>query len=508
MKDEQNFEVELMSDESKFIELYPVTASGSNILLDPWQRGYARDKGHLQLVKKSRRTGFTFVEAAKGLARSQTRISDSIPYAYEKHFISRNLGEAQEFITVARIIYDCLPSQRRLRIVNETKRELIFEDIRGRRTRLKAHTANDPRGIGGDLTYDEAAFLRNFSKLYSAGQWVTARGGDIAIGSSPGAASGHFYEMCENKDNRFSGFRRRNIPWWLSHRLCVDVARAAKEASSMATRDRVYEFGTPEIIRIFDSAAIADFQQESECMYADESATFFPYELIGSCSVGEFGADMKDSDVTMAFSYCKDEPDESFWRWVKANTKGRLEGGFDVGRRRDLSALVLTDAYSGVREVRAVVTLDRKDFPSQERVINDCIRIAKPMVIRYEENGLGMEMGERLKKQWGSLIELVTSSAPWKLRAATHLKYLFEKRGIRIPDEPDLVNNIHSIKKTINEHTSNIMFGSDATLHHGDITWALILACYADGETMIEKFEPAFGKNTRIRATPFDYDYA
>ena len=152
------FEQQLLRDEAKFIESYPVTQAGDHIDLEFWQREYIRDPSSMKITNKSRRTGFTFVESAKGLYRSQNIIRDSMPYVYEKHFISRNLIEAQDMIVVARWIYDCLPTHRRLAMVSETKRELIFEDYKGRRTRLRAHTSNDPRGIGGDIAFDEAAF--------------------------------------------------------------------------------------------------------------------------------------------------------------------------------------------------------------------------------------------------------------------------------------------------------------------------------------------------------------
>lgn len=482
MNEIRDFEKPLLTDEAKFIETYCSDASGEFITYDHWQRDYVCDRSRLKIVKKSRRTGFTFADTGQGLYRSQHYIGKSAPYVYEKHFISRNLNDTREKITVARYLYDCLPAQRKLSIVSETKTELIFEDYRGRLTRLKAHTANDPRGIGGDISFDEAAFIKNFRKLYAAGQLVTARGGDTVIGSSPGSASGLFWEIYENKGGSkvdYSKFSRRNIPWWLSRTLCKDVLRASIEAPGLATHERVYQFGTEQIIGIFETMLLEDFQQECECFYADESSTFFPYELLRECEESNYGEDAKDGEVKLPCRIQEGEPSEEFWKWVRSNRQGIFECGYDVGRKRDISALIVTDKANSHRQVRAIVKLKSLAFDIQEKIINDCIRIIQPIAFRFDNTGMGMNLGERLEQRHGSMFERVNFTAPSKALMATNLKYEFEKRTITIPSWGELTNNIHSIKKEVNERTANISFEADANDHHGDLAWALALACYS-----------------------------
>lgn len=474
----KDFEKPLLNDEAKFIENYCSTPSGGFITYDLWQRDYVRDRSTRKIVKKSRRVGFTFADAAQGLYRSQHVIRDSAPYVYEKHFVSRNLNDTREKVAVARYLYDCLPSQRKLRIVSETKTELIFEDYKGRLTRLKAHTANDPRGIGGDISFDEAAFIKNFKKLYAAGQLVTARGGDLIIGSSPGGASGLFFEIFENKGDNYSRFKRKSIPWWLSKSLCIDVLRASIEAPQLLTKDRVRRFGTDTLIGIFETMPLSDFQQECECFYADESATYFPYELLESCEEPDFGTDASDAEVKLLFHHVEDEPTSSFWQWLRSNKRGMLEVGYDVGRKKHVAALVATDTVNGVREVRAVVIMSRKEFGTQEKVIDECIRIAQPAAFRFDATGLGMNLGEVLAKKHGSMFECVNFTGPIKQQMMTSIHRQLEKKTMRMPAWRYLSDNLHSIKKEMNEQTAHITFDSDSSEHHGDAAWALGLTCY------------------------------
>jgi phage FluMu gp28-like protein len=171
-----------------------------------------------------------------------------------------------------------------------------------------------------------------------------------------------------------------------------------------------------------------------------------------------------------------DEPTSEFWQWVRSNKRGKLEAGYDVGRTKHVSALVITDTLNGIRDVRAVVILANKEFGVQEKVINECIRITQPVAFRFDHKGLGMDLGERLAKRHGSMFYRIDFTNENKVQMVTNLKYQLEQRTIRIPSWSELVDNIHSIKKEVNERTTNVMFESDSTVHHGDAAWALMLA--------------------------------
>jgi hypothetical protein len=109
------------------------------------------------------------------------------------------------------------------------------------------------------------------------------------------------------------------VPWWLCRFFCNDIERAAIEAPTLETEERVARFGRPTIVEQFDSLPLEDFQQELECRFVDESYSFYPYDLI---------LPNTREDLTL----CDDFSDLPF-------PEGRLVAGFDVGRSHDRSEL-------------------------------------------------------------------------------------------------------------------------------------------------------------------------
>jgi phage FluMu gp28-like protein len=474
-------------DEAKFIELLSSDPFGRGIDLDYYQTAYIRDSSSLICVKKSRRIGFSWLEALTGLVRSQTVVRTTMPYVYAKYFISRNLDESKEKITLARVFYDMLPSTHRLRLVSDQKTELVFEDNYGRRSRLKALTAQPPRGPGGDVNIDEAAWIRNIREIYESALYIIGEQSSmqLTIGSSPAGNSGLFYDISSNRQNAdgtimYPGFKRYVIPWWLSRMLCRDVYTAAKEAPRMTTRERVMKYGTDKLIAVFNNTTLGNFGRESECRESDESSVFLSYELINTCTEASWSSDPNDKDAKYFFRYFDNDKDDAptdlFWESIRNACTGIVEIGYDVGRSEDISAMVITECIGDRRYVRALLHLKRSGFTTQKAILRMAIRVIKPFALRIERNGIGMMLAEELVTEFGTTVEGIDQTNASKVWIANAISVAFQKRDIAIPSHDVLIDHLHSMQEVV--EGSLIRYEADSSQHHGDIFWALGLCFY------------------------------
>jgi phage FluMu gp28-like protein len=486
---------EALRDESNFCETLLSDKDGHALELDPWQRSYIREQSPYVAVVKTRQGGFSYGSAAKGLARTHIR-----PF-YEKYFVSKSLEEAKRKIQYASELHANLPLGFKLRLVTDAKTELAFQDSMGRISRLKALSSKEPRGMDGDIDIDEIAHFSNARKVFEAATGLVIRGGNrqLSIGSSPLAKSDILYEVITNHEHRYNQFKVYSIPWWLCTALCVNIREAALRARGMPIKERVAVYGSPAIKRAFEMLPLDAFIQEYECGFMDEMSAFMPYELIWSCNEVNYGTDDKELEVEYMFDYReirepkndgKDITDlngrvlnESFWQWVRRHCKGYVEIGFDIGRKRDLSAIVVTDEISGVKEVRAVVTMDRAPFGIQENVLSQAITIVKPKKCRIDNGGMGMPVAEEMINRHGeNVVESIGFTNQNKSQMATNIKARFEKHKIKIPGWQPLENHIHSIRRYVSEK-GLITYEADSSDHHGDIYWALALTDLRPMET-------------------------
>lgn len=122
------------------------------LVLDAWQEDFITSTKQFISILKSRRTGFSFATALKGISKGM----DPGRQKYTKQFVSYNESDALEKIRYAREFYDSIPKFARKPIVTENKTELEFLDANGKTTsRLISMPCRPPRGKGGDISLDE-----------------------------------------------------------------------------------------------------------------------------------------------------------------------------------------------------------------------------------------------------------------------------------------------------------------------------------------------------------------
>ncbi|MHC5054358.1 MAG: phage terminase large subunit family protein [Planctomycetota bacterium] len=437
--------------------------------LAPYQVRHLRDGSKFRACEKARGVGFSFICAAEALARAHLCRGD-----YTAIFVSINLEEAVEKVRYANMLYDSMPLAWRKKKVVDNKTAVEFVDSTGRRrSRLISHPCKDPRGRHkADVYLDEFAHYGHKQRaIYVASVPVVSRGDrQLTIGSTPLVAGDLFHEIMHPEGKkRYEMFSRQSVPWWLCPDLCTDVRRARAEAPAMDTASRIEAFARPTLADIFHSLDVGEFRQEYELAFPDESQTYFPYELIFSCVSDE---------LTPAASV-----DRLF-----ASTKGDLYAGFDVGRTRNTSELVVLERKPKRLIYRYGRSFDRSRFKDQEAHLRKMLRRSRRLKrLCIDRHGIGMNMAENLHSEFRSSVEGVAMIGPVKESLAVGLHIVLENEEISIPRDRELIAQVHSIKKSSTNAGYSRYDTETNAKAHADVLWALALAVHAAGITRERK---------------------
>ncbi len=289
------------------------------------------------------------------------------------------------------------------------------------------------RGYSGDVIMEEAAFFKDGFGVYQAVFPSITRRKDykFIVISTPKTRHdvfGHLWQM--SKDN----------PRWYRERLTIyDAVRKGLDVDIDELREGV---PTEEI-----------WKQEYLCEFVEEDTILLPYEVIHACTDEKVEANL-------------------------SSIKGEIYLGIDVGRRHDLTVISILEKAGSHLFLRKLEILSKLPFREQFQKINFYTQFAKKIAI--DETGLGMQLAEELKQKWGEYKVIpIYFSAKKKEELATKLKSAFEDRTITIPPDRELIQDLHSVKKTVTS-SGNLKFEAERNERgHADRFWSLALAVYA-----------------------------
>jgi len=443
---------------------------------DWWQTVYLKDTSRFLIANKSRRVGWSYITAAKGLGLAL----DPARSGYTKQYVSYSLEDATEKIRNAVEFYDSIPELARpKKLVSRTKTRLEFMDVNGRSiSRLISLPCKQPRGKGGDISLDEFAFHAKDDEIYTAALPIISRGGSIEIGSTPFGNKGKFYEIFNDFD-RFGSYKRLNIPWYFSPALCTNV-EAAATAKEMSTAERVAAFGQEILQEIFRSIAFDDFRQEYECFYRDEQAAFITLDMIRACTPlpAADGEEDDDEDTPEIIPF---RDIDSFALAYDPEKHGNLYAGYDVGRTNDASELVIIGyrPEDGTKTVWALVTRRKTGFDEQEALLHRVINGLPVHRLCIDSTGLGMDLAERMTRKYPLKVEACTFTNEFKEDISNAMWIGFDRLEFRLPADKDLATQIHSIKKIVTAGKHARFDCDHNTRNHADKYWSLALANHA-----------------------------
>lgn len=461
---EQDF-ADWVSTETGFLTCFG-SYGDEPIQFEPYQLAFMNTDSSYRCVEKSRQVGYSWMFACESLARGHLRTQ------YTGVFVSYNLADAKEKIAYCQQMHEELPLEFQKKKIVDSKLEIAFQSNSQHRriTRIISSPSKAPRGKKGDIYLDELAHCANDRDIYKGSTALIIRSrGQLTICSSPLGRRGVFWEIARQEVQPYRRYWRQGVPWWLCSFMCNDIVRASREAPNMTTRDRVMRFGTnvpmadgtySHAIRDqFESMLLEDFQQEYECLYSDETLTFYPYELILPAT---------DPELDL----CEDFAD------VSKVAKHRLIAAYDVGRKRDLSELTIWEELpTGVRVMRMAKAYDRTPFREQEDSLVAMMTLLPIARLSIDNSGIGMNLAENLARDYPEVVVREEFTTANKEVWCTDFKIALQKKTVLMPRERSLIAQIHSIKKSVTP-AGRITFDAERDAKgHADRFWSCVMAC-------------------------------
>lgn len=395
---------------------------------------------------KSRQASWSFTAAADAVA------AGCLVPRTTSEIVSISQKESKEPIRYARQIIEALHPSVRPKLITDSASELEFHNG----SRIIALPAKPPRGKRARVYLDELAHVVHSDvAVFRGAMGAIARGGCVRGGSTPLGPRGLFWKVCTRPED-YPGWEMGIWPWWVFKGFSTDPEGAALVADLLTPDEMVEKYGTARIkaIRSGYGSDLDGFLQEHCCAWVTDESSFIPLELLTSCEL----------DFT-----------------PEVQGDGQVFIGFDVGRRRDLSAVVGVEKDKAGARVCLLEVWKQMPFPEQEDRLTAILEKLRPARTAGDYTGMGGPIVERLQERFGKArVEAVTFTGAMKEDLATGLKAALERRHITVPVDRALRSDITSIRQT-RTPAGNYRYDGTSEDGHADRAWALALAIHAAG---------------------------
>ena len=384
----------------------------------PYQRKWIADPARFRIALKARQIGWTTVLAFEAVVSAAFKGRDQLIISSAEKNAVEVLTRCSKWVEVLKA------SGVRFHVSSDSKTEL---GLGSNKILSLAQNPDTVRGFTGDVYLDEFPHHPNAAEIYEAAFPIITHGYRISIVGTPLGMSGRFYDIWTNEGQYRDYVRHKcDIYQAVADGLRVDI---------------------DTIRRNLDEES---FRREYLCEFVDEGEAFFPYELIIRC----VGA----------------RPTEG--------GRGSVVLGVDIGRKRDLTVVAVLEQLGTRLYMRRLECMKDTPFEVQREAISNIYHEEGAQMMAIDASGLGMQLAEELRMRLGA-VEPITFDNAIKEHMAVTLKRLFERQDIVILDDPALIGDIHSLKRTVTA-SGNFRFDADRTEKgHADRFWALALAVNA-----------------------------
>lgn len=406
------------------------TAKANTNTLTWWkhQRDWFADKSRFRVCCKARQIGMSMAIASEAL-------NDAL-YGETTIIVSASQRQASEIIRKATMLLPIVKLGE-IEVVAQSTEKLELS-TGGRVISVPASAATS-QGFTGNVVIDEAAWIPDLDSVWQAivPTISTQTHYRLSVISTPGPQSGMFYKLWHNED-----------PAWSKHR--VDVYDACKNGASH------------NIAQL--KSAVADevtWRAAYECQFVDEAHALLPYELLTARVDDEldYQLDMKELEG-----------------------RSDLYAGYDVGRKHDLSVLVVLKRLRDSYEWVGAIELRRMPFGEQSEILRAVLSCRSIRRLQIDQSGLGMQLAEELVARFGDhRVEPITMTMPVKESMASLSLMVFQRGMLSIPDHRPLIDDLHSVTRSITPSGNIRYMAPREEGSHADRWTALSLALQAAG---------------------------
>lgn len=432
-------------------------------ILCKFQRDWAMNPASLCMAEKSRRIGFTWVQAMTVVLALADRPAEQ-PLGY--YHSSADMTASSEFVEYcaqwAQAVNAVAKCKGEPEVIDEEHGISAFVMRFANGSKIVAGSSNPKffRSKGGRVGLDEFAFHAQGRELFKAAH-ATAMfwGHPMSIWSTHNGEGSYFNGLI--KQARAGALKAA------LHR--VTILDAVEDG--IVERIRMRREGLPDVPAPDLGARQAwldelratcpdqaTWDEEYMCLPQSEANSLLSYELIRGC-------ERQASELPVV-----DDP-----RLVKHN--GLIYVGMDIGRQHDLTVIWALARIGDVYETRLIKTFQATPYDTQEQYLNLLMTQCRVGRVCIDATGIGDMLAERAQQRWGAYrIEKVKFTPEVKSNLAMPLVRLFEDRLLRIPADPAIREDLHKIRRIVTA-AGNVRFDARHDQEgHADRFWSLALA--------------------------------
>lgn len=423
----------------------------------PFQSKWIKDESRIKLMEKSRQIGISWATAYGVDERAAAQGA-----RFDEWISSRDDIQARLFIEDCKLwagIMGMAAKDLGEQVIDADKKvsAYVLQFASGRRIHSMSSNPDAQAGKRGSRVLDEFALHADQRKLWAiAYPGITWGGSMEVISTHRGSYSffnGLIREVREKNNPKRISMHRVTLQDALDQGFLFKLQQALPADAEQQDMDEASYFDFTK-----NGAADAEsFDQEYQCIPADDDAKFLEYGLITACEYSG-GTDWR--------------------RGLEGPFQGRLFCGVDIGRKKDLTVLWVVEKLGDVFYTRHVETMEKMRKSDQEKILWPWFAICDRICI--DATGLGIGWSDDAQDKFGpTRVEAVTFTGQVKEALAYPLKGAMEDRTLRIPEDPVIRSDLRKVQKTVTA-AGNIRFVAESTLDgHADRFWALALAVHA-----------------------------
>ncbi|MDX2008217.1 MAG: hypothetical protein SFU83_23485 [Meiothermus sp.] len=433
-----------------------------------YQQAWLRDQSRMKIAKKSRRIGWTYVQAYEDMLDA-ARAKD----AMDVWFSSADLSAAREYIRYVEMwakLYNKAAEYLGEVVISEADdiKALTIEFATGKRCYALSSNPKAFRSKGGKVVLDEFALHEDQDALMQAAGPTITWGYPIRIFSSPKGRQNRFYRMCEAAKK--AGSR------WSYHEVNIEEAIAdgllerILKLDRPATDEEIQNFLAECRETVLDEEA---YLEEYMCQEQDGTEVWIPNGLLDSAEDPQL-----PKPVVIEGKSVNHIPHEQYSadEWQLELGGGRHFLGVDIGRYRDITVMWLLEEVGTRLVTRMVLELHKMRFRHQYAHLSRLLAHRQIRACAIDRTGIGAQLAEDAAADFGEWrVEGVHYTQDIKQDMSVDLKNSLEDGQIRMPSSEVIKADIRQIKKKVVGDRVYFM-GERTKQGHADRYWALALS--------------------------------
>ncbi len=442
----------------------------------PYQIDWLLDASPLKLMEKSRQIGASWTDAHESVMKAGMRGA-----RLDVWISSRDEAQAKLYLD------DCRKWAKLLHLAAKDLGQFmlgeqsggsayVLEFASGPRIYSLSSNPNALAGKRGHVKLDEFALHHDQRLLYRVAKPVTTWGGTLAIISTHRGENTLFNELA--RSIKEGG----NPMGWSLHSVPVHEAVAQGLVERINRKSGGHE-SREQFLKRLRAQCIDEEQwlQEYCCVPASEKAAFLSYDLITACEdpnlrlmtieelLAHHSASPSTGNASCAGSHHSTTP---------SLRSGLFYLGVDVARKKDLCVLDLGEKLDEILWDRLRLELQDRPFAEIKSALHRLLRLPGLRRCCVDATGLGMQLAEEAKREFGWKVEPITFTPSVKEQLAFGLKRDLENARLRLAPDQRLRADLHGLRKEVSL-SGNIRFVGDTEDSHCDRTWALALRQHA-----------------------------